>query len=265
MKDFLFGYQIFFSSLFRYREYLKQSVARDLRRRYKRSVLGYLWSMLNPLFMMIILTIVFSEIMRIQVEHYSVFLFVALLPWQYFSQTIEGSLDSVRGNINIIDHVPIPKYIFALSVAFSSLANFLLALIPLLLLMVVMGRPITFNILLFPLIFIPLFTLSCGVALVCSAANVFFDDTRHLVNVLLQAMYFLTPILYGREHLPPRLVAWLWYNPMFHIVEMMRRVFYYGEGVGLEVYLVSLLVGFVVLGIGLWIFRKADAKFLYFV
>ncbi len=265
MKDFLVGYQLFFSSLFRYREYLKQSVARDLRRRYKRSVLGYLWSMLNPLFMMIILTLVFSEIMRIQVENYSVFLFVALLPWQYFSQTIEGSLDSVRGNINIIDHVPIPKYIFALSVAFSNLANFLLALIPLVLLMIVLGRPLTLNILFFPLIFVPLFAFSCGIALICTAANVFFDDTRHLVSVLLQALYFLTPILYGREHLPPRLVEWLWYNPMFHIVEMMRGVFYYGVAIRLDVYMASLVVGAVVLGIGLWIFRRADAKFLYFV
>src|SRR5690606_9798298 len=114
-----------------------------------------------------------------------------------------------------------------LSIAFSNFAHFLLALIPLFLVMVVVGHPISRTILLLPLILVPLFCLSLGVAMIFAVANVFFDDTRHIVGVFLQALYYLSPILYGREHLPERLLQWLNLNPMFHIVELVRQIFYY--------------------------------------
>ena len=113
-------YHEFFADIFQYHEYLRQAVARDLRKRYKRSYLGYLWSMLNPLLMIIILTLVFSNIMKNRVEDYSVFLFCGLLPWQFFSRTALGSLNAVKGNAKLISHLPIPKYLFTLTTAFST-------------------------------------------------------------------------------------------------------------------------------------------------
>jgi len=254
-----------FRTLFKYREYLRQSVARDLKKLYKRSALGYLWSMLNPLFMMIVLTIVFSKIMRIEVQHYSVFLFVALLPWQYFSQTVLGSIDSVRANMKIIEHLPIPKYIFALSLSFSNLANFFLAIIPLFAVMLFVGRSFSFSILALPIVLLPLMFVSIGSALFFATVNVFFDDTRHLLNVFLQALYYLTPILYGIEHLPPSLAGWLQLNPMYHVIYMMRTIFYYGELPSLYTLSIAYGSSFLVLLLGLWVFKKADNKFMYFV
>ena len=118
----------FLVNAYSYREYLIQSVARDLRKRYKRSTLGYLWSMLHPLLMMTILAVVFSNIMRHSIEAYAVFLFTGMLPWTYFSVTSKGCLGTIRANARIIDQIDVPKYIFPLSTAFSGLADFFFSL-----------------------------------------------------------------------------------------------------------------------------------------
>ena len=219
----------FFYHIFLYREYLKQSVARDLRKRYKRSVLGYLWSMLNPLLMMVVLAVVFSAMMRQSVEDYAVFLFAAMLPFNYFGATVLGNLDSIRSNASIIDQVPVPKYIFSLSLAFSGLVDFILSLIPLLLVTIVMGRTVPATFLFFPLMLPPLFFVSMGISLLFAVSNVFFEDTQHLAGVILKALYFLCPILYSREYLPDWLIKWIILNPMFSITEMFRDIFYLAD------------------------------------
>jgi len=254
----------FFSMIYKYREYLKQSVARDLRKKYKRSSLGYLWSMLNPLFTMIILTLVFSKIMA-RIDSYSVFLFSAMLPWQYFNSTAQGSLGAIKGHMKIIEHLPIPKFLFALSIAFSNLVNLFLSIIPLIAVMLVVGRPIHWTVLLFPIALIPLFFMAMGMALMLSVANVFFDDTKHLTGVLFSALYYLCPILYGREHLPDKLLTWIILNPMFCICEFWRDLFYFGRLPDPSTYLINLVASFFVLVLGLWVFKKADDKVIFFV
>lgn len=255
----------FFYNILRYREYLKQSVARDLRKRYKRSVLGYCWSMLNPLFMMIILAVVFSKLMRGHIEDYAVFLFSGMLPWAYFNGTVRGCLDTIRANARIMDQVTVPKYIFALSTAFSNLVDFLLSVIPLLLVTIVIGRDVPPTILFIPMMLIPLFFFSVGIALIFAVSNVFFEDTQHLVGVLLQALYFLCPILYKKEMLPHWLGPWVSLNPMFGMIESFRELFYYGTIPSFELYATHLLSSTLILFIGLYVFSKADKKFIYFI
>lgn len=249
----------------KYREYLKQSVARDLRRAYKRSSLGYLWSMLNPLCMMLILTAVFSRIMRVQVEYYSVFLFAALLPWQYFQQTMIGGMGAIQSNRRILDHIPVPKYIFILSLACSNLANFALALVPFLAVTLFVGKGLTLSMLAFPIALIPLVLLSVGATLIFAVLNVFFDDIRHLVQVGLQALYYLTPIIYGKEHLPKTFAQWLELNPMYYIVELMRATMYYGELPSLRVTAIAYGMSIGVLILGLAILKRVDRKLIYFL
>lgn len=255
----------FFLNIFRYREYLKQSIARDLRKRYKRSVLGYCWSMLNPLLMMIILSIVFSKIMQQRVHDYAVFLFSGMLPWAYFNLTVRGCLDTVRANARIMDQVSVPKYIFALSTAFSGLVDFFLSIIPLILVTIVLGREVPATILLIPILLVPLFFFSLGVALIFAVSNVFFEDTQHLVAVLLQALYFLCPILYSREMLPSWLIPWVSLNPLFTLIESIRGLFYYGTIPSIETFALHLICSTLTLLLGLYIFSKADKKFIYFI
>lgn len=251
-------------SAYEYREYLRQSVGRDLNKKYKRTSLGYIWSMLNPLFMMIVLTVVFSKIMS-KVDSYSVFLFSGLLAWQYFALTLTGCLNSVRANLTIIEQVPVPKFIFALSQAASDIANLLLALVPLLGVMLVVGRPIEWTVLLFPIVLLPLLVTTMALSLLFAVANVFYEDTTHLTRVLTSAWYYLTPVLYGREHIPEGLLNVVQYvNPLFFIVENFRAIFYFGEVPSLATYSYSLILGLVLLEIALRIFYRSEDKFIYF-
>lgn len=255
----------FFWNIYNYREYLKQSVARDLRKQYKRSLLGYVWSMLNPLLMMTILAVVFSNIMRQNIQDYAVFLFTGMIPWAYFSSTSQVCLNTIRQNAKIINQLPVPKYIFPLSVAFSNLVTFGLSLVPLLLVTIVMGRPLHTEVLLLPIVVLPLFFATVGVSLLLAVANVFFEDTQHLTEVAFRALYFLTPILYKRDQLPEWLQEWVILNPMFCIVENMRGLWYYGEAPDWTLYWLHFAGCSLLLIFGLWVFRRTENKFIYFI
>jgi len=258
------GYRTFAGSIYQYREYLLQSITRDLRKKYKRTSLGYVWSMLNPLLMLAVLTVVFSNLLP-RVEHYALYLFSAMLGWQYFSQTISESLDSIRGNLKIIEQVPIPKYMFVISIAASGLVNFLLWLIALVIVALIVGRPLPWTCLLIPFAFLPVFFMTLAISLIFSAANVFFEDVKHLNQVVMRAWYFLTPILYGPDMLPDHIVKWLQLNPMFYPINFLRDVIYNGVIPDLWLYCAMLAMSILLLGVALWFYRKCDDKFLYFV
>ncbi len=251
--------------IYSYREYLKQSVLRDLRTKYKRSVLGYLWTVIHPLAMMTVLAVVFSNIMKIPVKDYAVFLFTGLLPWNYFNSTAMMSLNSIRQNSRLFAQIPVPKYIFILSIAFSNLVNFFLALIPLFVIILVVGRPLPATTALFPMAVLPLFCVTVGVSLVLAACNVFFDDTLHLTEVAMSALYFLCPVLYYRDLLPLWLQKYVVLNPLFCQIETFRRLLYEGALPDPNTYLINLGGSVLVLLGGLWLFRKVQDKFLYFI
>ena len=258
-------YTDFFQSIYKYREYIKQSVGRDLKRKYKRSSLGYLWSMLSPLMMMIILATVFSSIMRSHVENYAVFLFVGMLTWAFFDGTCNSSLGIINANAPIIDKICFPKFIFLFSLAIYNLLNFFLSLVPLLVVMWFTGHQIPLTAFLMPIVLLPLFLFTIGAASLLAVANVFFEDTQHLTGVLFRGLYFLSPILYGREMLPPWVVKWALLNPMFSIIEQMRDLLYYGNLPPLGTYLAVLAASIGFLGLGLWVFKRVEHKFIYFL
>jgi len=249
-----------------YKDYLVQSVMRDLRTKYKRSVLGYVWTMLHPLAMMSILAVVFSGIMRIPVQDYAVFLFCGMLPFNFFQSTALMALHSIRANARLFGQVPVPKYLFVLSLTFSNLFNLFVALVPLVILMLVLGRSVPVTALAFPVVVIPLLMVTIGVSLILAASNVFFEDTLHLSQVALQALYFLTPVLYRREDLPARVAeVVVVVNPLFHQVEFIRGLFYDGALPDPTLFGVNLAVSLGVLLVGLWVFKSSEDKFLYFI
>ncbi|NMC63356.1 MAG: ABC transporter permease [SAR324 cluster bacterium] len=255
----------FFYQIYTYREFLKQSVLRDLRTKYKRSALGYLWTMLHPLGMMAVLAVVFSHIMRIPIKNYAIFLFAGLLAWNYFNSTVMMSLNNIRQNARLFSQIALPKYIFIISLVVSNLVNFLLALIPLLFLMLFFKQPITWAVLSLPIMLLPFLCVVVGISLLLATSNVFFDDTLHLSEVGMQAVYFLCPVLYHRELLPPWLVKYLVLNPLFCEIEFIRGIFYEGVLPDLTMYLINLTGALFVLATGLAIFHRSESKFMYFV
>lgn len=251
--------------LWSYREYLLQSVRRDLRTKYKRSFLGYVWTMLHPLCMMAITSIVFSHIMKIPIRDYSIFLFAGLLAWNYFQSTALMALGSIRANVRLFGQVPVPKFLPLLSLACSNLLNLMFASVPLLLIMLALGRPIPPTVLALPLVLVPLFCTVVGVSLILSTCSVFFDDTLHLSEVAIQALYFLSPVLYYREILPPELVRYLVWNPLFCQIEFFRGIFYLGELPHMATFLANFGGSLGVLFLGLWVFRRMEDRFLYVI
>jgi ABC-type polysaccharide/polyol phosphate export permease len=255
----------FFRAMYDYREYLKQSVARDLRKQYKRSVLGYFWSMLHPLLMMAILAVVFSNLMRQPARTYAVFLLTGMLPFDYFSGSISQSLTAIRANISIISQIPVPKYVFPLAITLSHLSTFMLSIVALLVVILCAGAPFHWTMLALPIVILPLFLFTIGACLLFAVSNVFFEDTQHLTGVILRALYFLCPILYAREHLPDWLRPWLVLNPLFGLIEFMHDLFVRGVLPAWDIYAIHLGAALAVLILGLWVFKKTEDKFIYFV
>ena len=240
-----------------------QSVFRSLKTRYKRSTLGYVWSMLSPLFMMLILTAVFSHIMKMNIENYPVFLFIGMLTWGYFDSTCQASLGVIRSNAQIIEKVKVPKFIFLVATAFCNMVDFMLSLVPLFIVMLITGHPINATVFALPLLLFPLFLFTVGVSSVLAVMNVFFEDTQHLTMVVFRALYFLCPILYSSDMLPDWLLKWVVLNPMFGLIEQIRGLFYEGIMPSALSYFLHLIGSLLVLAIGLLVFRRTDDKLIY--
>lgn len=255
----------FFNNIYQYREYLIQSVARDLKIKYKRSFFGYLWTMAHPLAMMGVLTIVFSQLMKMPAKDYAVFLFSGLLAWNLFHSTTLMSLHSIRANARLFGQIAVPKYIFVVSILFSNLINYLLALFPLFVIMLVVGRGIPATALLLPMVLIPFLFVVIGVSMILATANVFFEDTAHLSEVGLSVLYFLTPILYEPKILPEQLRVVLEWTPVFELTNYFRDLLYYGIVPEMSAYGYTVAVSTAILFIGYALFERNQKKFLYFI
>jgi len=214
--------------LIRYRDLVVQLVSRDIRTRYKRSVLGVAWTFLNPLLMMAVLTLVFSRIFRGDIQHYAVYLLSAQLVWIFFAQSTTQAMNSLTWGGALITKIYLPRSVFALSQVGAGLVNLTLALIPLLLISFVSGAPITWALLWLP---VPMLLVACfalGVGLVLSTVAISFPDVVEMYQVALTAWYFLTPIIYPVTALPDS-TRWLMnLNPAYYLVEAFRAPVYAG-------------------------------------
>lgn len=248
-----------------FRELVWALALKDLRVRYKRSVLGFLWALLNPLLMMLILTIVFSTIMSIAVDHYSIFLLSALLPWTFFSQALSYSVESIVGNGELLKKLYIGKSVFPVAAVLANLINFLLSLIPLLLLMLVLRFPFHWTWLYLPVPFIGLIAFTLGFGFFCAAANVFFRDVAHIVQIVLSAWFYVCPIIYSLDFVPRKYYVFFRLNPMLYILNGFRMAIYYGMLPTAQSAAMSLACGVVFFVLGYKVFRRYQDSFVYYL
>jgi ABC-type polysaccharide/polyol phosphate export permease len=209
------------------RELIWALAIKDLQVRYKRSALGFLWALLNPLLMMVILTMVFSKLLPAQ-ENYSIFLMSALLPWTFFSQSLAYSADSIVNHGDLLKKVYVAKSVFPLAATLSNVINFFLSLIPLLLLLAVMRFPMHWTWVYLFIPFLSLLLMTLGFGFFFAVANVFFRDVAHILQVLLQAWYFLTPIMYPLDIISSKYRAIFRLNPLLYPINGFRLAIYYG-------------------------------------
>jgi ABC-2 type transport system permease protein len=252
------------AEIVRFKDLLWNLVKRDLVVRYKRSVLGFFWSILNPVINTIVYTVVFSTIFRFDAEDYVIYFLTGYLVWNFFSQSTALSTRSILDNVGLFSKVYIPKTIFVLSVLLSGLINLGFTLVPLLALMVIMGKHFTFAILFVPvaLTFATLFTL--GVSLFLASVTVFFHDVGETYRVLLLPWMFLTPIVYPVSIIPDRYLPIVRANPWNSLVECIRAPLYYGVFPDWHSVAYAGFVSLAACVIGWKVFSALSDKFVYY-
>jgi ABC-type polysaccharide/polyol phosphate export permease len=197
-------------------------VHRDLTVRYKRSVLGFFWTMLHPLMLTIILTIVFANLFRFSVPHYETYVLSGLLPWSFFSQTTVQAMAGVAWNGPLMKRVRVPKSIFSLATVLSGLVNLTLSYVPLVGIMLIRGVPVRPAVLFLP-IAVALFAIFVyGISLAFTAVSIYFNDVREMYTVALTALLYLTPVIYPRNIIPARFALLIKLNPLTYYIEIVR-------------------------------------------
>lgn len=250
------------SAFTRYHYLIKQLVARDFKTKYKRSVLGVLWSFLNPLLTMTVQYIVFSTLFRSDIPNFALYLLTGIICFSFFSEATSMTLTSIVGNAALITKVYVPKYIYPLTRVISSAVNFLLALLPLLAVMLITRTPLKASILLLPLPVLCLFAVNLGIGMLLASSMVFFRDTQFLWGVVSMLWIYATPIFYPESILPTRLMPLFKCNPLYHIIRFMRIILMNGISPEPKAYGLMLIASFVPLALGLWVFKRTQDRFV---
>jgi ABC-2 type transport system permease protein len=255
----------YIKNAYAYRDLLAELISRDLKTKYRRSVLGYVWSVLNPLLMMIIISIVFSHMFRFDIENFPVYLLTGQLIYGFFSEATSTSMSSIFGNVGLIRKVYMPKYIFPVSKTCSSFVNLLFSLVALVPVLIATRATITPVMLLLPIPLLYILMVSLGVGLILSVLAVYFRDIVHLYGVFLTALMYCTPIFYPISMLPDTAINMIRANPLYHIIKMFRKMVLYGEVPTLREHLTCLAFAVILLGIGLLIFKKKQDNFVMYM
>lgn len=251
--------------IYRYRDLVLALVARELKVRYRRSAIGFTWTMLQPLLMMLVLQVVFSALFRFQLANYPVYAMAGILFWNFFSQSVVSSMNSLRGNAMLLKKVPVPKAVFPIATVASGVINLVFALVPLLLILVITGHPLTPSLLFLPvaILLAALFTLGAGLLL--SPLSIFFNDIVEMITVILSVLMYLTPIFYPKEIVPAKMRWIVRFNPLRSILEVFRDPIYYGKVPPLSHLTVSCLIVLVALAVGAWAFRKSSDRIPFYI
>lgn len=245
-----------------YKFLLKQLVGRDFSVKYKRSYLGFLWTVINPLMTMIVMSTVFAYVFRIQIEYYALYLIIGNVVFNYFGESTQLALTSIVGSGQLIKKVYMPKCIFPLSKVMFSFVNFLITLIPVAIVMMYYRIPLTSYILVLPIVLLCLFLFSFGIGLVLATLQVTLRDTQYLYGILLTLWTYLTPIFYTMESLSPSMQKVMVYNPMYIYIDAVRKLLIYHTIPVSSQMFGGLLYAVVAFVIGIHVFYKHQNKFI---
>ena len=249
----------------KYRYLVGNLISRDLKVKYRRSTLGFLWSVLNPLLMALVINAVFSNLFKFKIEYFIVYYLAGSLIFNFMTEATTASLTSVLGAASLIKKVYIPKYIFPLEKCLFAFVNMLFSSVAVIIVIIIKRMPVHWTALLFffPMICVLIFSL--GMSLILSSVNVFFRDVGHLYSVFTVAWMYLTPIIYPKDILPEFILNIMNLNPMFYYVEYFRDVLMYGTVPNLTSHLMCIIYAFLFLALGLIIFKKQQDKFILYI
>ncbi len=254
-------------SIKKYKFLLYELVARDFKVKYKRSVLGVLWSLLYPVLTMTVMALVFSNMFRVSMPdvNYLVYLMSGLIIFNYYSEASNLAMSSVVGNFSLINKVYIPKYIFPLSKCIFVGINFLLTLIPLYAIILLTGTGVNIHHLLLPFGFICLFMFTVGMGFILATISVFLRDMFYIYGVMITLWMYVTPIMYDFAMIPAKFQLIFKLNPLYWYIYFTRDIILYNQVPNLNVWIYCLGSSLLFLFIGMFIFKKYQDKFIYYV
>jgi ABC-type polysaccharide/polyol phosphate export permease len=249
--------------IFRYRSLLRDLVARDLKVRYKRSVLGVVWTMLNPLLMMAVFTIVFAEILRIPVPNFTVYFLSAFVLWNFVAQTTSWSTGCLLGYAPLMKRIYVPKAVFVVATVLAGLVNLLISLVPLAVIMLCVHHPFRASLAFIP---IPILLATCfalGLSLLLAPLSILFADIVPIYQVVLTVWLYLTPVMYPLDLVPDAYKGIVQANPMTYFVEAFRAPIYSGALPAASVIGAGVCFAFASLFIGWMVFDRYSDRIAY--
>ncbi|MCC8065704.1 MAG: ABC transporter permease [Clostridiales bacterium] len=253
-------------TLFKYKDLIVELVVRDLKLKYRRSFLGYAWTILQPLFLMLVLTIVFTNLLGKGIENYPVYLLSGRLMYDFFKVSTTSAMKSVTGNASLLRKVYVPKYIFTLSKVTSCMVDTVLSFGALFIVMVITGAKFYPTLLLIPVVVIQIYIFCCGLGFFLAQLNVFFRDMEHIYGALTTALFYLTPIIYTIDRLPLKIQLVIKaFNPLYYYVGQFRDIVYYGNLPGPRIFWGGWLIAFLMLTIGVWAFQRSKDRFILYI
>lgn len=251
-----------FKELYNYRELLKTNIHKEIRGKYKGSWLGVLWTFLNPLLMLAVYAFVFPYILRVNVDNYTIFMIVALIPWNFFTTAVQSGTGCVVANGAILKKVYFPREIIPISITTSQLVNFLITCLIMFIFIIVSGVGFSIHILLLPVLILIQYILTLGINFILSAITVFVHDVDHFVSVGLTLGFYATPIVYLSTMLPEKFQWVLKLNPMAQLVEAYRSVLYYHQLPDFVMLGIWATASIIILVVGYIIFKKLERSFV---
>ncbi|MCD7761932.1 MAG: ABC transporter permease [Lachnospiraceae bacterium] len=251
-----------FSEIYHYRTMIASLIKRDLRGRYKGSVLGFAWTFLNPLLQLLVYTMVFSTIMRAGIEDYYLFLFVALIPWIFFSSSLTGGASCIWAQKEMVKKIYFPREVLPISHVTCQLVNMLLSFIIVFAALLISGKGVKVTILcyLIPVILVE-YLLAIGIAFISSSLTVYFRDLEHILGIVSMAWQFLTPVMYSVDMVPESVMPIFMLNPMTPIITAYRDVLYYHQAPQLSTLGHAFGLGIVFLLFGWFLFGRLERHF----
>lgn len=249
--------------LYNYREMIRSLVRKELRGRYKGSVLGFLWTFINPLLQLMVYTIVFSTILKSDIDKYYLFLFVALIPWIFFSSSLTGGASSILNQKDMVKKIYFPRQVMPISFVSTCFVNMLLCFIVIFIVIGVSGIGVNFEALLYlPIIMFVQYILALGVAMLSSAITVYFRDLEHILGIVTMAWQYLTPVMYSIDIVPENYLPLFMANPMTPIIQAYRDILYYKQVPKLETLVHAFILGSIILTVGCIVFERLQRHFV---
>ena len=247
--------------IYAYREMLYNLVKRELRSRYKASILGFLWTFINPLMQLAIYSFVFPNLMRVTEENYTMFLFVALLPWTAFQASLQAGTTCVIANANMVKKIYFPKTILPLATVLANMINYLYCMVIVLIVLPVVGIGYSKYLLFFPVVFLAEFLVAYGLCLIFSAFNVLYRDIEHIIAIVTMMWFYATPILYNISIITGKYEFLYKLNPMVGIIIGFRNILFYQEMPNMKYLIYDFVVGLILILVGTKIFESISRRF----